>query len=194
MSDPAAQHPRPPGARPPGARGPRRHPKWAAARRVLRLIFSPVAIILAILYFLVDGIVLSLLRPLLRRLSAWPPLARLAVRISRLGPYPTLALVLVPVVVLEPLKPAAFYLMAKRHVAVGTLILVATEIVKIVTVERLFRMSLPKLMSIPPFARAYTFVAGWLSYLQSLPAWQFVLRRAAAIKALSRYLWALVRG
>lgn len=189
MPHPIGQDPRPSRARRAGAR----RPNWGAIRRVLKLIFAPVAIVLAILYFLIDGIVLSLLRPLTRRLASWRPVARLMAWLAKLGPYPTLILVLIPIVILEPVKPAAFYLMAKRHVVVGTVILVATEIVKIVAVERLFRLSLPKLMSIPVFARVYTFVVGWLAYLESLPPWQFVMRRVAQIKSLSRRLIAFLR-
>ena len=170
-----------------------RHPGWARLRRLLKAIFTPVALVVAILYFLIDGIVLSLLQPLMRRLAEWPPVARLMRWVATLGPYPTLALILIPIVVLEPLKPAAFYLMAKRHVATGTMLLVATEVVKIAAVERLFRLSLPKLLSIPLFARVYTFVAGWVAYLEALPPWRFVQRRAAQIKALSRRLAAFLR-
>lgn len=171
-----------------------RHAHWARMRRVLRLVFAPVAIVLAILYFLIDGIVLSLLRPLMRRLAAWMPLARLREWVATLGPYPTLALVLVPIIVLEPLKPVALYLMAKRHVFGGTVVLVLTELVKVVAVERLFHLALPKLMTIPLFARGYNFTVGSLAYLQSLPPWQFVLRRVDQIKRLSRRLAAVVRG
>ena len=190
MSDPAATGRRDP----PASGGPRpRFEKWAATRRVLRLVFAPVAIALAILYFLVDAIVLSLVQPLTRRLVRWPPIARLMVWVAALGPYPTLGLLLVPIVVLEPLKPAAFYLMTKRHVGFGTALLVLTELVKIVTVERLFRLSNAKLMTIPAFARIYSYVSGWLDYLQALPPWQFVLRRVEQIKALSRRLVAALR-
>lgn len=182
MPDPAAPDQR----RSRGRRRDVKRPDWRAIRRVLRLIFAPIVVVLAILYFLIDGIVLSLLRPVLRRLATWSPVARLTAWLSKLGPYPTLALVLVPIVILEPLKPVAFYLMAKRHVVVGTFILAGTEIVKIVAVERLFRLSHAKLMTIPTFARVYTFVAGWLSYLESLPPWQFVLRRVAWVNQRAR--------
>lgn len=177
--------PRPPGSRSAG---------WARTRRVLRVVFAPIAVALAILYFLVDAIVLSLVYPITRRLVRWPPIERFMGWVATLGPYSTLAFLLVPIIVLEPLKPAAFYLMAKHRVGSGTALLVLTEIVKIVTVERLFRLSRAKLMTIPAFARVYTYTAGWLAYLQALPPWQFVLRRVNQIKALSRRLVAVLRG
>ena len=184
------------GALRPGAQKPRasgRH--WAVCRRLLKLIFTPIAIALAILYFLVDAVVLSLVRPLMRRVAGWPPIARFAAWTAKLGPYPTLILVLIPIALLEPLKPAAFYLIAKRHhVVTGTLLLAMTEIVKIVAVERLFHLSRPKLMTIRAFAIVYTFTMGWLAYLEALPPWQLALRLVAHAKALSRRVVALVRG
>lgn len=169
-------------------------PNWTTAKRVLKLIFTPIVIFLAILYFIIDALVLSLVRPLMRRLADWPPLAGIMAWIAKLGPYPTLALMLIPIVLLEPLKPAAFYLIAKRHqVVAGTLLLAMTELVKIVAVERLFHLSRPKLMRIRAFAVAYNFVVGWLAYLEALPPWQLALRVVAQAKAFSRRMIAAVR-
>ncbi|HTO84356.1 MAG TPA: hypothetical protein VMQ73_19175 [Methylomirabilota bacterium] len=169
-------------------------PNWTTAKRVLKLIFTPIAIFLAILYFVIDALVLSLVRPLMRRLADWPPLAGVMAWIAKLGPYPTLALMLVPIVLLEPLKPAAFYLIAKRHqVVAGTLLLAMTELVKIVAVERLFHFSRPKLMTIRAFAVVYNFAVGWLAYLEALPPWRLALRVVAQAKALSRRMVAAVR-
>lgn len=167
---------------------------WAAARRVLKLVFMPVAIVLAILYFLIDAIVLSLILPVTQFVAAWPPIARFMRWAQTLGPYPTLALVLVPIVLLEPLKPAAFFLIAKHRVAAGTVLLAATEVVKIVAVERLFRLCHAKLMQIPAFARVYTFAMARLAYLETLPPWQLALRITTQVKALSRRIVAFVRG
>ncbi|MBV8536933.1 MAG: hypothetical protein JO128_15140 [Alphaproteobacteria bacterium] len=170
------------------------NPKWAAIRRILKLVFTPIVIALAILYFVIDALVLSLVRPLMRRLAGWPPLARLTAWVATLGPYSTLLLVLIPIVLLEPLKPAAFYLIAKRHhVVAGTLLLAMTELVKIVAVERLFHLSRPKLMRIRAFAVVYDFVVGWLAYLEGLPPWQLALRVVAQAKAVSRRMAAVVR-
>jgi len=179
------------GVRKPGAPD----PKWAVVRQVLKLVLAPIAITLAILYFLVDALVLSLVRPLMRRAAGWPPVARLMTWIAKLGPYPTLVLVLIPVALLEPLKPVAFYLMAKRHhVFAGTLLLAMTEVVKIVMVERLFHLSRPKLMTIRAFAVVYNFTEGWLKYLEALPPWQLALRLVAQAKAFSRRAYAFLRG
>jgi hypothetical protein len=48
--------------------------------------------------------------------------------------------------------------------------------VKLFIVERIFHVGRDKLMTIPLFAWAYTFIMGWLMWLKALPAWQAVLR------------------
>jgi hypothetical protein len=167
---------------------------WPSLRRILKLALAPVALVLAILYFLIDGIVLSLIRQPMAWLMHRPLVARLMAQIARLGPYATLALMLVPIVVLEPLKPVALYLLAKKHVLAGTTLLVVAEVLKVVIVERLFHLSRSKLMHIPAFARVYHFAAGWLRYLEALPPWQFVMRRVEEIKAAARRMRAFMGG
>jgi hypothetical protein len=167
---------------------------WRQVCRAIRLVLTPIAVVLAILYFVIDVLVLSAIRPAARWLMRWPPVALLMSWLAGLGPYPTLLLMLVPVVALEPLKPFALYLIAKRHVVVGVIVLVVTEALKVLIVERLFHLSRAKLMSIPAFARVYGFVSAWLAYLTALPPWQFVVHWTARIKALSRQLFALVRS
>ncbi len=167
--------------------------RWSTTRRILRFALTPVALALAILYFLVDGVVLAIIRAPAAWLVRQPPVARLMARIARLGPYPTLVLLLVPIVLLEPLKPLALYLVAKRYVVVGTTMLILAELLKIVTVERLFHLSRAKLMTIPAFAWVYRFVVGWLLFLEALPPWQFVTRQVNLVKEFVRRLRAYVK-
>ena len=155
---------------------------WLRVRRILRLALTPVALAFAILYFLIDGVMLAIIRAPAAWLARRPLVARLMARIARLGPYPTLALLLVPIVLLEPLKPLALYLIAKRYVIVGTVVLVLAELLKIVTVERLFHVSRAKLMSIPVFAWIFGFASRWIAFLEALPPWQFVMRLVNLVK------------
>jgi hypothetical protein len=99
----------------------------------------------------------------------------LRVRIASLGPYPTLALFAVPLIVLEPVKPVAAYLTATGHIATGMIVLVVGEILKLVLVERLFSLSRDKLISIPAFAWAYGRYLQAKEWLESLEAWQTAL-------------------
>jgi hypothetical protein len=93
-----------------------------------------------------------------------------------------LALFIVPVVILEPIKPVAAYLMASGHFYEGVLLIVVGEILKITLVERLFHFSRDKLLSIPWFARGYDVVTRQLEWVESLPAWRAVTVRLRDIK------------
>jgi hypothetical protein len=155
-------------------------------RRGAKRILMPVVAVVATLYFLIDGLFLWFLRPIADRIGRQRILEGLRAWVRSLGPYPMLALFLVPLVILEPVKPVAFYLLASGHVLAGPLLLVIGELLKITLVERLFRLGKDKLMSIAAFAWAYGFVMKWLGYLQALPPWQAVLRRYLVIKARAR--------
>ena len=162
-------------------------------RQILKRLLTPVALVFAVLYFVIDGLFFLVIEPISRRLARLPILLGLARWIKSLGPYPTLALFLVPILLLEPLKPIGAYLLAKHHPVTGTALLVLAEVLKVGLVERLFHLSRDKLMSIPAFARCYNFVMRWLAYLRSLPAWraaEAVLERA---KSWLRQLWRMIR-
>ena len=106
-------------------------------------------------YFVVDGLFSYVTRPI----SAWIGQMRLFERARRwivsLRPYPSLALFAVPVIILEPVKPLAGYLVATGHLLSGAATFIAGEVVKLTCVERLFELNRTKLLSIPAFATAY---------------------------------------
>jgi hypothetical protein len=154
----------------------------------VRIVIRPLILCLAVLYFILDALVWSIVHPVAIRLARLFPSEKLAAWVRSLGPYPTLALFLIPLIVFEPVKPLAAYLIGTRHPVEGLLVLVIGELLKIITVERLFHMSRDKLMSIRAFAVVYGFVMRWLDYLKSLPPWQAVRRQVERISALVRRL------
>jgi hypothetical protein len=87
----------------------------------------------------------------------------------------------VPLVLLEPVKPVGVYLMASGHPVQGVAIMAVGEVLKITIVERIFHIGRDKLMTIRVFAWAYTVIMGWLAWLRALPAWQAVLRQYHAM-------------
>jgi hypothetical protein len=145
-------------------------------RRILKGVFKPLVVVVAAIYFVIDGLVLAALRPLLKRILHLR-LFRLIERwIESLGPYSTLAVFLIPLVLLEPVKPFSAYLIASGHFVSGSLALLLGEVLKILIVERVFQIGRPKLMRIKAFAWTYDVVVGWLAWLQALPPWQAVRR------------------
>ena len=146
-------------------------------RTLLKTIFAPFAFILAAIYFIIDALVLSILRPVLRRLTHLKLFQLIAQWITSLGPYPTLAVFLIPLLLLEPIKPLSAYLMASGHFVTGVLLLVLGEVLKITIVERIFHIGRPKLMTIPAFAWIFHFVSGWLMWMRALPPWLAIKSR-----------------
>jgi hypothetical protein len=169
-------------------------PRPPVPRRGAGRVLSPIVAVLAALYFLIDALFLPPLRMLARWLGSFGVLARLADWIRARGPYQTLALFLVPLIILEPVKPVAAYLMATGRFTHGVIVLVVGEILKITIVERLFHIGRDKLMTIPAFAWAYNYVMGWLAFLQALPAWQAVMRHVKSINARARVAWRRMRA
>jgi hypothetical protein len=145
-------------------------------RRILKGIFKPLVVVVAAIYFVIDGLILAALRPLLKRITHLTLFRFLAGWIESLSPYATLAVFLIPLALLEPIKPLSAYLIASGHFVSGILSLVLGEILKILIVERIFHIGRPKLMTIKAFARTYDFVVGWLTWLEALPPWQAVKR------------------
>ena len=87
---------------------------------------------------------------------------------------PTLALFLIPLILLEPVKPLSAYLVASGQFKLGMSVVVVGEILKITVVERIFYIGRDKLMTIKAFAWGYNFVSGWLTWIQGLPSWQAI--------------------
>jgi hypothetical protein len=87
----------------------------------------------------------------------------------------------VPVIILEPVKPLAIYLIGTKHVVAGVTLFVLCEILKLVLVERLFAISREKLLSIPAFAWGFgKFSAAkhWVASLEACRKVQKWVRRA----------------
>ena len=92
-------------------------------RRILKKSLSPFVVIAASIYFLIDALFFSVVKPLSRRLARLPIFTALASWIAARGPYVTLALFLVPLIILEPVKPVGIYLIASGHSRYGVLVL-----------------------------------------------------------------------
>jgi hypothetical protein len=152
-------------------------------------ILRPLVFLVAAIYFLVDAAFWAVARPVARWLADHWIFARLRNWVTSLGPYPTLALFIVPVLILEPAKPVAAYLTATGHIVGGLTVLAVTELLKLVLIERLFRISRDKLMSIRAFAWCYGKIEHARNFIESLSAWQSMRRLSLTVKnAIRRYV------
>jgi hypothetical protein len=176
------------------AEGEAQRPKPPVPPRGAGRVLSPVVAIVAFVYFLIDALFLPPLRLFGRWLGGFTLFARLGDWVRTLGPYQTLALFLVPLIILEPVKPVAAYLAAKGHYMRSIAVLVVGEILKVTIVERLFHVGRPKLMMIPAFAWTYNYVMAWYAWFEALPPVQAVRRRGRAAEAQARALWQRLRA
>lgn len=145
----------------------------------VKRILKPVTYVLAAIYFLVDAIVMTIAKPISDWMARHLQLKRLRRWIRSLPPYPSLALFSVPVILLEPVKPVAAYLVATGQFVGGAATLLLGELLKLVLVERLFDLTRDKLLRIPAFAWAYARFSEAKAWLQATEAWR-------AIRALSQ--------
>ena len=145
--------------------------------------------ILATLYFILDGVFSYLTRPV----AEWIAKKRLFERARRwvisLPPYPSLALFAVPVIILEPAKPLAGYLIGTGHFFAGAVTFITAEVLKLTLVERLFQLNRDKLLSIPAFAWGYRYWRHMMDVIESLEVWRASRRLVANAASLVRTRW-----
>ena len=142
----------------------------------MKRVWNLIVFTVAILYFLMDAVFATVAVPLSQWIGANWAFARIHRWIVSLRPYPTLLLFVVPLIVLEPAKPAAAYLVATGHALPGLVVLAIAEILKLVLIERLFSISRDKLLSIPAFAWAYRRYSAAKDWFTSLETWQLAMR------------------
>src|ERR1039457_5081110 len=145
-------------------------------RTILKTIFEPLIVVAAAIYFVIDALALSILKPFLRQIAKLKLFRFIASWIASLGPYPTLVLFVIPLVLLEPIKPFSAYLIASGHFINGMLVFALGEVLKIIIVERIFHIGRDKLLTIQAFAWMYNYVSEWLTWIKALPPWQAVKR------------------
>src|ERR1700692_537889 len=127
--------------------------------------------ILATAYFVVDGLLSYVTQPI----TAWLAEKKLFERVRRwiisLGPYSSLALFAVPLIILEPAKPLSAYLIGTGHFFAGAVIFITAEVLKLTFVERLFQLNRKKLLSIPAFAWGYRYWRQMMTLVESMEVW-----------------------
>ena len=146
----------------------------------MKRIGNVIVFTIAILYFLLDAVFATVAVPLSRWIGVHWAFAWIHRWVLSLSPYPTLLLFIIPLVILEPAKPAAAYLVGTGHACLGLVLLATAEILKIVLIERLFSVSRDKLLSIPAFAWAYRKYSAVRDWFTAMETWQLAMRWSRA--------------
>lgn len=103
--------------------------------------------------------------------------------IRRLGPYPSLAVLALPLAMIEPMKLVALVVFGAGHWLTGSLVMAGAYALSILFVERLFKLVKPKLLKLPWFA------ALWRRFVdarQKLLSWLRATSIGAAAKGRRR--------
>jgi hypothetical protein len=157
-------------------------------RLILRHTARAILLTVAVLYFVIDLIFLSVVRPLRRRLMALKWIRGLREWVSTLNRYGVLLLLLLPWLILEPIKPIGFLLFTRKHHVAATTLIIVGEVVKLTLFEQLFDMARPKLMTFGWFAWCYNRWRAAIEYLRSLPLWRAMLSWYRTVRAWVRQL------
>jgi hypothetical protein len=150
--------------------------------------------ILATLYFVVDGIFSYVTRPISRWLAENNLFERARRWIVSLRPYSALALFAVPVLILEPAKPLAGYLLGTGHFFAGAVTFITAEVLKLTLVDRLFQLNRAKLLSIPAFAWGYGYWRRMMDVVESLEVWKASRKMVRGVAHLLRDHWLRFRS
>ena len=95
-----------------------------------------------------------IVRPRRRRAMTFLALTRR--HLQKLAPYLSMAVLLVPLLLVEPLKLVALVVAGKGHWLIGTGMIVGAYAASLFVVERLFKAVKPKLMMLGWFAALWT--------------------------------------
>ena len=147
----------------------------AVRRAVWRTVRIPLLVLAAALLFFEEWG----WRPLTEwaaRLTRWPPLARIEARILQLGPRQSLALFLLPTVLLLPVKLLALWFIHRGDTGLGLVVIIVAKLLGTALVGRLFILTEPQLLQFAWFARGL----GWWrmtkervrAALQASPFWR----------------------
>lgn len=150
---------------------------------------APVAVVV-LLYRALDRLLGPAVRPVLRALGDLALLQRLGRAIAAAPPYVVLTLLVVPFLLIEPLKALSLYWMAVGHPVQGGGALALCHLLSILTSERVLHLGKPQLMTIPWFARVYLFATEArdraLDWLRATAAWRLAVAAAERATAVAR--------
>jgi hypothetical protein len=100
----------------------------------------------------------------------WTPIRRW---VQSLGPYASLAVVAIPLAIVEPLKLVAAVVAGSGHWVTGTITIGCAYLVSLFFVERLFVIAKPKLLTLHWFAVGWNWFVAVRSKVMALIKWPF---------------------
>lgn len=158
------------------------------ARTTVKHVFRVIASIFAVIYFLIDLVLLTLVYPLGRWIGRLRVMHRIETWVQGLNRYQTLALFLLVFAPMELIKPIGGFMMKIGYYRGGLAFIIIGTAIKLTVLERLFNMAKPKLLTFRLFAVPYGWVTAASAWIKATPVWQAMLAARQRITAKMR-LW-----
>ena len=128
----------------------RRHPAWSVVRWVFRAVCAAVVVL--------DELMRPLFRPIARWFASLDLIRAMERRVARAAPLTVLAMLAVPLLIVEPLKFLSVFWAAGGHAAEGTTVFVLAYLVSFLVLERIYTAGRPQLMTLPLAARVVVWI------------------------------------
>lgn len=156
-------------------------------RSATRLLLLPVEALL-VFFMVLDGLARPLYRPLIRWVASWRLFARFEAWVAARHRLTILALLAVPLLVVEPMKVVALVWIGRGAVVSGTLALALAYLVGFVLVERVYRAGEAKLLTFGWLAKLMEVRAATVAWIKQTAAWKAVAETRRAVAAWWRRL------
>jgi hypothetical protein len=151
-------------------------------RRFCRRIFLPPMIFLAALFIFVEEWLWDHLRDFMAWVAQAPAIRWMEGRIAALPPYWSMAIFLLPGLILLPVKISALWLAAHGHPVYAACVFLAAKVVGTAVAARLFTLCRPSLLTVHWFERLYHWFGRLKDRLYHSAAWQAAVRWKKDIK------------
>ena len=159
-------------------------------RRFCKRLLTPPLVVLAALFIFFEEWLWKHVVVFMAFVARLPLIRRLEAQLSKLPPYPALILLILPGVLLLPVKLAALYFMAQGHVLTGIMVILTAKVLGTALVARMFTICQPALMTVHWLRR----LTDWLLHLRntlyarikSMPAWKSAVKLAHTVRQFFR--------
>ncbi len=160
---------------------------WRLLKTLLRGVFGTIALA----FFIIEDVFWAALKPIMAWVSNLAAIRRLEAWLDELGPMPFLALFIVPLIVVWPVKLIGLWIIAQGRVIIGSIIFGAAEFIGAALAVRLWAIGRDRLLTIGWFAKAY----GAITWLRNLVyTWAMTLPGVAPMRHFLRHLRVVVRA
>jgi hypothetical protein len=149
-------------------------------RRFCKRVLTPPLVILAALFMFVEEWLWVHVTTFTAWVARLPIFRRIEAVLATLPPYGALAILVLPGMLLFPIKFAALYYMAHGHAAAGIGVIIAAKLIGTAVVARMFAVCNKALMQIGWLQRLVNGIVSaknWLySRIKAMPAWGYAVQ------------------